>query len=87
MFMWNDASEVPNIVHDAADEFVHWELYLTKDAIHHTKNANISRGCCLTYWNIQLSEIKRILVKENKTTIWVNVGNENIHKYISRLAY
>ncbi len=61
-------------------EYVHWELYLTKDAIHHTKNAHKSRGCCITHWVIPLREI---LVTKNKHTILVNVGTENIHKYIS----
>lgn len=62
-------------------EYKYWELYLTKDGIHHTKNATYSRGCCLTHWVIPLKEVKDIVLMKNK--ILINVGTENIYKYIS----
>ena len=62
-------------------EYKYWELYLTRDAIHHTKIATYSRGCCLTHWVIPFREIKDIVLTKNK--IVINVGTENIYKYIS----
>lgn len=73
---------IPYLVVMWTCEYKYWELYLTQDAIHHTKNALRSRGCCLTHWVIPLKEIKDIsLMKSNK--ILINVGSENIYKYIS----